>query len=285
MCYDNTSATHDPNTSTTSCNKDEYFDAESKRCKSCPTGCLECTSPSNCTLCESKYIRFNGKCEKQANCEVPGSSSNSLVSSCQQCPENCASCEKDSGPCTQCNVSFYLSDTRCLPCMDNCIVCYDSFTCSICSPGFTFNNKICEVFVDEIVKTGEDEPSSQTTTSVSPINGSGNGDDGGSSNVPDEFDDGLVRSKLIDCLFEKNGKPDVCFICKDGFYFSLFNFSCAKCPNHCVTCRSEKFCSKCASGYVFSLDKNTNSILCSLKVFKINLFCQFFYIKQTLICL
>jgi hypothetical protein len=78
--------------------------------------------------------------------------------------------------------------------------------------------------------------------------------------------DEMVRSDILNCLFNKKKSLDVCLICKTGFYFSTIELKCVLCPANCLACKNEKFCTKCKENHVFYLDKNTYKIGCQPRV-------------------
>jgi hypothetical protein len=38
--------------------------------------------------------------------------------------------------CSFCDIGYFLEDSTCKKCLDNCLFCKDSFTCKICKDGF-----------------------------------------------------------------------------------------------------------------------------------------------------
>jgi proprotein convertase subtilisin/kexin type 5 len=223
---------------------------------SCAADCFTCTSLTVCTSCdESKYLLFNGKCHEKSSCEVPGSMGESDYSStCQSCPTNCASCDKDSGECTSCKSKYYLSENKiCMECINNCLLCYDPFTCSLCAPGYFADNNICSLIFTENKKLIEKENEIKSETN--------------NYNETSSFDnDQMINSEILNCMFNNKNFLDICLICKKGYYFSTIDLKCVLCPPHCLACKNEKFCTKCEENHVFYLDKNTSKVGCKPRV-------------------
>lgn len=55
-------------------------------------------------------------------------------SSCLACPQECYSCTSPSN-CTACKENFYLSNYSCLSCSKNCMIC-NSSSCKVCQVGY-----------------------------------------------------------------------------------------------------------------------------------------------------
>lgn len=110
----------------TSCASGFYLTTTAPRkCLSCSTNCLTCTS-SACTICAPGYYRASGICQK-----------GTTIEKCQT--------YNSSISCSACVSGFYLYNGQCLPCSSNCLTCTGSTfgDCQVCQTGFTLYNLMC----------------------------------------------------------------------------------------------------------------------------------------------
>jgi hypothetical protein len=77
------------------------------------------------------------------------------------------------------------------------------------------------------------------------------------------FELGFEDVNNITCLF---GYADLCFRCKQGFYFSTMELRCVACPDKCSACRNSSFCTQCEENYKLFHDKMNRKIICGVKV-------------------
>ena len=118
------------------------FYKDSSSCKSCSKRCSECTSETECSVCNKNYYLFNGTCMSK-------------------CPES------------------YIADENqiCLNCeelMNGCTACTNKTTCSSCKSGFFNKNGSCFKICDESkasTKTDCINCSNTTSASTTLING------------------------------------------------------------------------------------------------------------------
>ena len=97
-----------------------------KRCESYPLDCLECSTNSQCTLCDQNLTLKEGKC--------------------QPCSSGCLQCQSQG--CTSCQSGMLLTNTKtCIPCPDNCIECSETenqgIKCSKCPHEFELKQNKC----------------------------------------------------------------------------------------------------------------------------------------------
>lgn len=144
-----------------SCPSGQYI-ADGK-CINCPSGCQECTSPDNCTVCKIYFFYLEGKCLSGcidgtfANCGSPP-----LI--CEKCDDACTKC---TGPtpnrCQECAYGYFLKDKSCIqiihckdgffltesqseckPCeVPHCAKCTSALNCTDCEPHFDLKDGLC----------------------------------------------------------------------------------------------------------------------------------------------
>ena len=91
-------------------------------CYSCPSNCLECSSGSSCSICNSDYyVNSSGGC-----------------SACTF--SNCAVCAETE--CTTCNEGYFFDGTKCACSFDNCNECTSS-GCTACDVGYHVDSGEC----------------------------------------------------------------------------------------------------------------------------------------------
>lgn len=202
-------------------------------CQKCAPGCQSCGIVASQLRCFTCADRARNNDDGSCTCPtgtVVVEATDSLF--CQTCNNNCASCVGTPDFCTACAPGFSLesnkcvcglgtylatSNTKCLPCMDNCNVCkrtdFGTLECITCSTDFVYNGIQC---------------------ALSCPNGKYNG-----------------GSKCLDCPSECLSclSSSLCLSCATGYY--LFAGSCRKtCPvgtlpvgKECLACLSP--CASC----------------------------------------
>ena len=66
------------------CLATQYFDADTKSCSACPTGCEQCTQKGVCLACKATHLRLNGG----KTCLVCAGN-DGLIASATKCTEKC----------------------------------------------------------------------------------------------------------------------------------------------------------------------------------------------------
>lgn len=132
-------------TNSVKCSSGQFKDPVSEACLDCSAGCSKCTSADQCSSCQTDHIMHQNKCEQVTNCLRPGPTSDEsqLHRSCLACPDDCAFCAKATAECSLCKWSFYLQNGKCNPCSENCRLCLDESSCSVCEPEFTLVGQGC----------------------------------------------------------------------------------------------------------------------------------------------
>lgn len=159
---------------TLTCKGGQYFDTTTNRCKPCNSGCVTCTSFTECSACKDPNMILNsdgsctcefgynrnGSCKKEVICSE-GTYLDTRQGVCKACSTNCAKCTNNT-TCDACRESFDLVDGlcvcqsglfdasgQCLPVIDcsiaNCSACLDEVTCAKCDTGYFVSNGVCEV--------------------------------------------------------------------------------------------------------------------------------------------
>ena len=130
-----------------SCPYDSFINPDDPyTCYTCHTSCYTCSiSPKNCTDCKYGKVLFNGTCINQCpenNYEAYYDEIWAPV--CQNCSDNCHTCEQEADLCTSCPFGYFLGETACVTdCESNqyrgmdsngkvrCLTC--SINCKSCS--------------------------------------------------------------------------------------------------------------------------------------------------------
>ncbi|MCP3681762.1 MAG: hypothetical protein GY861_03640 [bacterium] len=129
-----------------------------KKCKDCPTNCLDCTDQLNCKECKQPVstLHYEGPSDTLGKCKPTCPDGYVKVNGvCIPCTDkdNCKICKTNLNDCLECKNKFlYLlrcqdcpdgtySTTdpkrKCLPCTNNCAKC-DSTKCNQCKSGYYF---------------------------------------------------------------------------------------------------------------------------------------------------
>lgn len=195
-----------------------FVDTEAQKCKSCPTGCVNCTDSNTCTLCApGYYLAENKTC---VECNVTG----------------CANCTKD-GECTACHHGFFLENSSsCAFCGTLCDVCASASECKTCmsSPGLG------------IYHDASDGTCNYCPDGCASCNSTG---------VCTECSSGYVLNgtQCVSCstidvpCIACDVNLTTCIACDIGHY--LMNNTCLECAPGCINCTDDTKCEKCSSGY------------------------------------
>jgi proprotein convertase subtilisin/kexin type 5 len=134
----------------TACNPTHFAYDPSKTCEPCSSPCTQCTEIGNtaCIACENGFNFYNNSCRE--NC--PGTSI-SINGVCEECTDNCQTCDSVLNNCTSCKNGYFLEGNQCKiacenqgfyenaetntceACPDGCIECliFDFSFCSSCN--------------------------------------------------------------------------------------------------------------------------------------------------------
>ncbi|EMS13306.1 serine/threonine kinase, putative, partial [Entamoeba histolytica HM-3:IMSS] len=217
-------------------------------CEKCPTGCLECSSPTQCSSCSKGYYLDNGMCYQ---CPI----------GCSLCsgPDSCITCERNYGvvvygdsswcsPCTtircsSCQVGTYLSNGLCSACPNECTTCNTFNECTGCKDGYYLENGKCVLCSNK-------------------LKGCTSCDITGSVCYECTTRYRLSQGSCIGCPTERGEGVDMCnnkgwqTICQYG-YTDPYG-GCEKCNggDACLTCTyKENRCQSCKDGYYLNRNK------------------------------
>ena len=102
----------------TTCSSGQYLNEDDGNCYPCSNGCRQCTSSTNCQVCEDAYELVSG-----AYCELRGCAADQYLNmadgQCYSCPAACSSCStvmssEETSACTACVDGYKLSGTQCV---------------------------------------------------------------------------------------------------------------------------------------------------------------------------
>lgn len=126
-------------------------------CRSCPSGCNQCSDENTCTVCDPGWYLdtfFAGTKKLCVSKCQPGYYPNNATMSCQQCLTGCSNCD-NSTHCAKCTKGMvlnvgavtttcldtcpdgYYSDAQntCKACISGCKRCHNNYTCDECNVG------------------------------------------------------------------------------------------------------------------------------------------------------
>ena len=106
-------------TCASSCPTGQYQDSSlPKSCKSCPSHCSACDSPSSCTSCgDSTQFLGTDKITCSANCQ-PKEYKDLPSKTCIACSANCLECDQTS-KCLKCEENFVVRENECVEASKN----------------------------------------------------------------------------------------------------------------------------------------------------------------------
>lgn len=270
---------------TTECPSNYYI--SDGYCLPCSSGCAECLNSSTCTTCLSGFsMTVDNQCVSQCPdgyisidgiCIVKCDDDNCIDCTISH-PEICKKCSDGfiiyNSTCVEiCPDNFYLDNSKCFPCSNDCDYCENADLCyecfegkflldgkcvSLCPSGYYSKNDVCS---DCDLSCSTCESASLCTSCKDsflmfdnfcyavcpdrtiPINGTC------VYTCPESCatcDKGYCNSCENGYLYNK----DCVIKCPDGFY-GIDNL-CFKCSNSCLTCTSEDFCLTCEDSYLFN---------------------------------
>lgn len=173
---------------------------------------------------------------------------NGAISSCSSCNVQGSGFNSDQwfSICTNCTAGFFLNQTACMPCTNNCSMCYSNGACGACQTGFALikSNYSCMAC-----------PSSCRTCSYneglnSQVNGPFNCDSCPTGNYYlDSTTQLCVLSTAVGC---SGWSAAGCTGCASGYFDSDVTvgvWACTACSANCLSCTSASVCTTCAPGY------------------------------------
>ena len=234
-------------------------------CTDCENGCLECSSETNCTKCESPinengidnfYHLFEGDCVDE--CEN-GTYLDQVDNSCKPCtPTNCETCSNATN-CTVCENGYPLHNNQCgscpndhwdnnnvcESCLDGCIECSNGTDCERCDVGLRLVDK-------------DAENSQENDSCVSNC-------ENGYGEVSINNVESCGKCSDVNCD-QCNGSVDVCKKCNsstylhegeclsecpDPYYERDSDRTCQECNETCASCSEADSCDTCFGTLVF----------------------------------
>ena len=259
-----------------SCDQSSYL-AEGGSCRPCHHSCLECSGPAetDCSVCQSQFIKEDGKCVVPPNCQV-AEYFDSRSLECRPCHESCAECVgKGVKECTECYSGFYLDDGVCVvvtstskqcdggkyyheesesckPCTANCSKCTDDITCLSCDSDYFLWTERIEGTQLEISGCISDCPKGFHGDSTS----------SSCQSCPSYCSECDSHDKCTSCTLDfavpLNGQcPQPCH---DGEYFDFSTSHCLPCLGNCHTCRGPKTCLACDPNFYLISDTSCVSV-------------------------
>ena len=113
---------------------------DSSSCKSCSKRCSECTSETECSVCNKNYYLFNGTCMSKCP-ESYIADENQICLNCEELMNGCTACTNKTN-CSSCKSGFFNKNGSCFKICDeskastktDCINCSQIYpSCSKCS--------------------------------------------------------------------------------------------------------------------------------------------------------
>ncbi|KAL4505021.1 hypothetical protein ABPG73_021868 [Tetrahymena malaccensis] len=208
----------------------------------CQEGCLECNE-TGCTRCSQGLYLFQHNCVE--NCpQDEGYWANQQTNTCDQCQDNCLTCDISVSSCLKCKQNTYFLDKKCL------ITCPDGYDSDkqtqeckkLDNPGiqcedetYLFDNKCQSTCPDGYI------PNQQThkcdKTGIQCKDGTYLFDNKCSNTCPDGY---IPNQQTNQC--NKSDNPGT--KCKDGTF--LFDKKCqSTCPDQYAPNQASKECDKC----------------------------------------
>lgn len=180
---------------------------------------------------------------------MPNSSTASIEhSSCTVCPINCSFCEKNTGDCILCAPGFYLLNTSCFQCSENCVLCPELQTCTRCALGFELENGNCKPI--QTTKNPEDDTALPQVSALEV------------DLVPEKVESTEVENSLLPrCFYQFKDSFGKCYICQNQYYLNS-ELKCKLCSQNCAKCLSDRFCLLCKHGFKLEYDSLSNDLRC-----------------------
>ena len=226
--------------------KDGKFKCDlTKKCQDCPVQCLTCTDKETCQTCNENYNLLDNKCI--TDCPVGYTPKDKFClpcdKGCDKCdsndPKKCTECSSDrflkNNKCvTDCCVNHYADDVhnRCVPCIENCLICQNGVECNECENGFLLKDGS---------KCVDTCPNRQVAVDKKCI------DCDPDSNC--KACDNTDVSKCLICFSGDFFYNDKCVpVCPEGTFTS--GTTCVDCKDNCKTCSNSITCDSCESPLV-----------------------------------
>lgn len=226
------------------------------QCQSCPLNCLNCSSPSSCTLCINKTYLYKQNC--LSSCPIGTYNVGSVCSACTlpfcvQCSavnatQVCKVCDPNSGTLLlnggcifTCPANTFSNTNVCINCSIGCSQCLNASYCTACLSNYAFYSGKCLLTcpMGTFLNNG---------TCSSCISGC------------------YQCSNSINCvvclpglsLMASSNQASCVNNCPSGFYAQPIlstafnnsnNLQCVACNSPCLTCTSSSSCTLCINGY------------------------------------
>ena len=215
----------------------EGYKIEGNECvpiEHCYQNCLNCTEYSedplnqNCTQCKSEFLLENENCVTL--CSNGYEQKDNTCSSCED--ETCKNFVNNSCDCIECKFHYYLNESKCYKCDDNCGDCSIIPTnCITCLPPKYLYNTICYECVDDDKCEIKGEDNCKCLTCK----------------------EGFYNSnyQCEECInhCKKCSNSNECEMCLDG-YFVNSKRTCTACPKNCKKRKSDNCqCEICEDNY------------------------------------
>ncbi|ELP86333.1 hypothetical protein EIN_296330 [Entamoeba invadens IP1] len=212
------------------CNDGQYFNTQSKSCKSCFTNCQLCTEEFNCYQCANGTLlnkqitpskETPDKCEELSHCTLEGTKGDH---------------------CELCKTGYRLQGGNCEKCNDNCDVCYKKDDgksyCSVCSDTYVWVKGECKSATEIHCKKG-------STTY-------------GCLECDDEYflDSSFVCSQCDKTCNTCIEIPTHCLTCQKDYYFESGTKNCKLKDPHCNLV-DQAGCKECINDLTTDEGKNT----------------------------
>lgn len=247
----------DANTSE-SCSDPNCSQCYSKdKCKSCKEGfyaekvnntdkelavvnCLPC-GIDNCRYCDKKVDEALKT--DYLTCNVCFDEYGIVSGKCENCPDNCQSCQEQSNECNMCKKGYFL-DKETGKCVDvtikNCYSMSDSQKCSYCESHYFLKDNECKLCRDEVDNCSFCALKDTSVVCLSCEIGYHRND----------------KNKCEKCIENCNHcSTDKCVVCRHGYFYEEQKDTCEKCElEHCKVCDSAEVCSECESGFFFNAE-------------------------------
>lgn len=225
-------------------------------CETCVPDCKKCLANNECEVCESPKVLIDGFCVN-----ICPNGTNSVDGKCVECKDKyCAKCHGNNNEvCDECLSGFNhngecvevcpygnfpCSDTaKCIPCNENCGLCYDDKKCEYCVKGILYNGQCIEMCPSGYIV--ENNKCVKCTADC----------------------DECLPSDLSKCTKCKEGEllvGTVCVnYCPPGTFVKIENGRqiCKECSVKCKTCYDEDNCIEC-KGNQYLMENGTCQDLC-----------------------
>jgi len=249
--------------------EERYYLTASHTCESCTDNCITCPG-GTCTKCDSPNGWF---LDTQTHlcvstCSI-GYRKNTVTGMCEPCADpNCLACDDDKHICTECEPQRFFLDpeSKCTPCIENCLLCTTNTSCDACDTGYQYlvsdnlcqgncpkgyreNEGVCEACLVANCESCPDDPAictyclqdfymddsgaCQASCSV-----------GWRADVPTRT---CQKCDDINCLQCTNSVSE-CEVCPSKMFVNEL-YICENCIANCAECNKDDGCTLCDPGY------------------------------------